>query len=85
VVHRIDEVKLDEVDGKDRVVVKFVGEKKGLILNAYNSNMICDAYGDDSDGWVGRQIELYFEPNVVYRGKRTGGLRVRIPEPTEEE
>ena len=50
---------------------------KPLILNKTNSDTICDIYGNDSTSWIGKDIEVYIDPNVMFGGKKTGGLRVR--------
>lgn len=52
---------------------------KPLILNTINWMTLEDAYGEESDDWRGRPVELYVDPNVMFAGKRVGGVRVRIP------
>jgi len=53
---------------------------KPMILNVTNGHTIGDAYGDESDNWRGKVVELYHDPLVEYpTGKRVGGIRVRIP------
>lgn len=34
---------------------------------------------DEIEGWVGRQVVLFFDPSVTYMGKRVGGVRIRAP------
>lgn len=34
---------------------------------------------DEIEGWAGRQVVLYFDPDVMYMGKRIGGVRIRAP------
>jgi len=77
-----------EDDGKERKVVihseQFPalsdGQHKALIVNKTNWMAMEDAYGQDSDGWIGKQIEVYNDPSIMYGGKRTGGVRVRVPQ-----
>ena len=52
---------------------------KAWIINATNWMTIEDEYGEDSDDWIGKTIELYKDPNVMYGTKRVGGVRVRLP------
>lgn len=53
---------------------------KPFILSAkINWKVIAKAYGDDSDQWVGKQIDLYVDPNVMYGDEQKGGIRIRIP------
>jgi hypothetical protein len=68
-------------DGGQKPVLRFQGASKGLVLNKTNGDEIAEAYGEDTDDWIGKSILLYFDPKVSYAGKRTGGIRVRIPTP----
>ena len=52
---------------------------KMFILNKSNWINIEEAYGPDTDTWIGQRIELYVDPSIMYGGKRVGGVRVRIP------
>ena len=60
-------------------VVSFKEDVKDLILNFTNWTTIEEAYGEDSDQWVGKVIELYHDPDVMMMGVKKGGTRVRIP------
>ena len=59
-IERADTVTYNE--GKDNAQTKsvlyFVDKKLRLVLNATNNEVICSAYGNDSDGWVGKEISL---------------------------
>lgn len=57
-------------------------DQKPLIMN--NTNwMVCeDAYGLNTDMWLGKQVEVYIDPSVMFGGKRVGGLRLRVPSGT---
>lgn len=83
-VATIERVQFEEIHndegGKDRKpVARFGGDTKGLILNLTNWGVLEDAYGEDSDDWIGKPVEVYFDGTVMFKGKRTGGVRVRIP------
>ena len=41
-----------------KAVLYFEGKEKRLVLNSTNTETLCNAYGDDSDGWVGKNISL---------------------------
>lgn len=76
---QIDSLKSD--DGEERKpVLNFVGEHKPLILNNTNWMSIEDLYGDESENWRGKMIELYLDPAVMMSGKRVGGIRIRKPQ-----
>ena len=38
--------------------LSFRGREKTLVLNATNTKILCDAYGSDSDAWLGHEIGL---------------------------
>ncbi len=63
-----------------RWCLTFTNLDKPLVLNFVNQQSceeICKS--DDTDDWIGKEIVLYTDPNVVYGGKRTGGIRIRAP------
>ena len=39
-------------------VLYFIGKDKRLVLNGTNTDILCGAYGDDSEGWVNHEIGL---------------------------
>lgn len=58
--------------------IKFKEFEKPLILNSTNGQIIGAITGSqESDDWIGWKIVLYTDPNVMYKGERKGGLRVR--------
>lgn len=67
-------------DGGQKPVLYFERASKGLVLNKTNGDTLAEAYGDDSDAWIGKPVILYFDPKVSYAGKRTGGIRMEIPQ-----
>lgn len=68
----------EKIGDDAKMVVYFDGKDKGVVLNKGNSNTIADAYGDDTDGWQGRDVIL-FAVWTEYQGKPVQGLRFRIP------
>ena len=65
-----------------KVVLYFDGLKKGLVLNATNAETLLEITGtDDYEQWVDLPVQLYVDPDVTYGGKKTGGIRIRKPEP----
>ncbi len=83
VVATIRQVAQDEVAGDGgkelKAIVHFQGTLKPMILNRGNAELLCSLYGDDSTAWHGRQVEIYSDPNVMFAGKRVGGIRLRAP------
>jgi hypothetical protein len=67
---------------KQRTVLYFKGERKGLPLNITNWNAVVDVTGeDDSDNWATHRIELY-PTKTTMRGEIVDCVRVRAPQDT---
>jgi hypothetical protein len=56
------------------------GQIKPLIINMVNWQICEDAYGEDSDSWRQKPIEIYLDPSVMFGGRRVGGIRLRVPQ-----
>jgi len=72
---------LKSPDGKEqtKIVLYFRGAKKALPLNVTNWDACVDACGDDdTDGWPGKQIELY-PAKTQMAGKTVDCVRIRPP------
>ena len=55
------------------------GPEKPMVVNATNWMSVESIYGDESDNWTGKPIEVWVDPSVSFGGKRIGGLRLRAP------
>lgn len=79
----IAKVTQEEIKGDNgnelKAVIYFHGLDKAFICNKTNAFTLCEAYGDDSDLWRSKPVEIYLDPTVSFGGKRVGGLRLRIP------
>lgn len=70
----------EEEVGEDRkLVARFVGKSKGLVLNDTNLEALEAAFGADSDDAIGGQMLLYVDHDVRYGGQRVGGIRLKLP------
>jgi hypothetical protein len=65
-------------DTEQKPVLSFTGMEKTLVLNTTNGNTIADALGWETQGWPGRQIELY-PTTTDYSGKTVDCIRIRMP------
>ncbi len=74
----ISTVEQEKIGDEMKMVVYFRGKDKGVVLNKGNANLLADAYGDDTDGWLGHDVIL-FAIWTEYAGKPVQGLRFRIP------
>lgn len=71
-------------DAKEKLVVYFEEEDKGLPLNKTNAEELAEAFGDDTDGWLGHQCRLY-QSTTQFQGKKMSCLRVapvEVPDAT---
>jgi hypothetical protein len=63
---------------KERKLVLLLEGGKQLVLNKTNARYIASHYGDDTEGWKNKEIELYVTP-VDFQGRTFDSIRVRIP------
>ena len=79
---QIQSCTLEQVsDGEDKEtkpVLYFTGKQRGLMMNKTNAARIADAYGDDTDGWVGKDVIL-FPDKTSFQGRIVDCIRVRTP------
>jgi hypothetical protein len=81
-VMTIKNVKLEDMpgdDGQQKWVLYFREEAKGMALNVTTIRVLEQAFGDDSDHWIGNKVKVYVDPNVSFGGRVVGGLRLRTP------
>lgn len=63
----------DDKGTKEKPLLEFDGKDKMMVCNITNTRRLCEAFGTDSDKWIGNEIELYSEETEM-----GPGLRVRI-------
>lgn len=73
---RIARIGLEELDDGKKLVLYFDGAQKGLICNRTNADRIAHYHGNDTDGWLGKEIVL-FMGLVNFQGKTTEAIRVK--------
>ena len=76
----IDRVEEVELDGKVKHAMHFIGREMAMILNVTNKATLIDAFGNETDDWHGKPVEV-FSARVNYQGEMRDGLRLRIPTP----
>ena len=66
---------------KDKPVIKVAELSKPIVTAPSNLDDIHVALGTtggcDTSEWLGRKLVLWNDPNVMFQGKRTGGLRFK--------
>lgn len=79
-IRQVTQEEISGDGGKElKAVLHFVGATKPMVLNKGNAITISESFGDDTDAWPGKTIEVYHDPSVMFAGKRIGGVRVRMP------
>lgn len=48
----------EKMPANSKPSLSFKDKEKTLVLNATNTKILCEAYGDDSDSWIGHEIGL---------------------------
>lgn len=72
----ISDIQTTEFDGDRKIVLRFDGKEKGMSLNKTNTRIMVEAFGRETNGWIGQQVEVWVDPYVTYAGKVVGGLKV---------
>jgi len=63
-----------------KFVLTFEETDKGLPLNAGNLREVANiSKADDTDDWAGTRVVVYWDPSVMFAGRKTGGMRIRAP------
>lgn len=65
-------------DDGAKIVLEFQNAEKKLICNWTNAQTIAEMFGDEIEGWVGRQVVLY-PTKVPFQGKMVDAIRVKGP------
>ena len=81
----IETVELEDVVGQGKehdykAVFFFQGKQKKFVCNKTNGQVIAETYGDDTEAWQGKELELYPD-KTSFQGKLVDCIRVRIPVP----
>lgn len=89
---KTDQLNYEDFLGGVTRIVTIAGVKKGTKEQQYDIQIEGDkrvwrpavtvlkllvaAWGDDATEWVGRRASLYGDPDVMFGGKKVGGIRV---------
>jgi hypothetical protein len=72
------ELKTDKGESEVKWAVFFAEVEKGLVLNKTNARTLARAFGEDTDAWTGKVVDLVVR-EVEFSGRVVPGLRVSIP------
>jgi hypothetical protein len=66
---------------KRKGVLSFKETPKKLVLCRENGETLKKLYGRDADEWIGKQVTIYPDPNVMFGPNKVGGTRIRAQMP----
>lgn len=76
---KIANVTMEQIGEDNKLVLHFAGNAtKKMICNRTNSLTIAEAFGPETDNWIGAVIVL-FGTKVPFQGKLVDALRVSVP------
>lgn len=73
VIQSVTEVTFDE---RSKLAIRFQGDDQQLVLNKTNALTLADAFGDETDLWGGKHIQIFVVP-TFFQGKQVKGLCVQ--------
>jgi hypothetical protein len=85
---RIQKVRKEELtDNEGRKKLKFIiffdALDKPLVLNTTNKDELVRELGRVPINWINAVVGLFVDPNIMFAGKKTGGVRLRVLEPAK--
>jgi len=70
---------LEDLGDSRKPALSFHGRSKQLVINKTNGSLLAAWFGDDTDQWTGREIEIYAD-KAPMQGRIVDCLRVRLPQ-----
>ena len=70
-----------EEKSERKMVMYFNEAAKGVVMNRTNASELELVYGDETDHWIGKKVEL-FSVLVPFQGKNVEGIRMRATRPS---
>ncbi len=80
---RKEELRKDDGTKRWRLVLSFESLDKPLVVNATTKDLLVTTLGRVPAKWVGASVGIFVDQNVMYAGKRVGGVRLRVLEPAQ--
>jgi hypothetical protein len=75
----VEKLTIERLGDDKKPVLHFRGAERMLVLNKTNASVLSDAYGDDSDQWIGKPV-IIKPARVNFQGKMVDAIRLEIPE-----
>ena len=72
-------------EAQEKLVAMFEQLDQGLVLNKSNLAILFELFkSDDTDDYIGKTVVLYYDPSIMFSGKRVGGIRIKEAEAKKE-
>lgn len=73
----LEQLEDDRGQVRNRLVARFVGKKRGWVINKTNAIVLSKLFkSDDTDGWIGHKVTLT-SAKVYMAGAETTGIRIK--------
>lgn len=78
-VKKVSKQEVGKDDKKEtKLVMNFEEDDRGCTLGSVRYEQASEILGSkNTDDWIGKQIQLVFDPSVKFAGKRVGGIAFR--------
>lgn len=75
----ISEVQIEPIgrSAEQKLVAYFEELPRGLAINKTNYETLFEAFGPETDGWVGGRVTLY-PVETEFDGKKVDGIRIKV-------
>lgn len=80
----VEDVVGDEKPGDFKPVMRVQGFDKGIVINRTNGDALMQAFGDDTDAMIGKEIKLS-RGRTLYKGKMVDCVTITPIMPTVSE
>lgn len=73
----INKVKINLSEKAQKMVVHYEGDEgKPWKPSKGMGRVMAEVFGGDPDAWIGEQVTLYRNPDVIYAGEKVGGIQI---------
>jgi hypothetical protein len=74
----VEQVRLTNESGKKTAWIHYHGcNGRPWRVSTGMVRILMAGWGNDSDHWIGKSVQVFMEPTVKYAGKEVGGIRIR--------
>jgi hypothetical protein len=75
---RKEELRKEDGTKRWRLVLSLAAFDKPMVVNATIKDLLVASLGRVPSQWVNASVGVFVDPNVMFAGKRVGGLRLRV-------